>query len=39
MTIVIDEIAVPPCAREPEMYNAEALHSVPRKSELSASEW
>jgi len=39
MTIVIDDVAVPPCAREPEVYRDEALQAAPRRSEMSTSQW
>jgi len=39
MTIVIDDSAIPPCAREPEVYQDENLHSTPRRDAMSPVEW
>jgi len=39
MTIVTDDSAIPPCAREPEVYQDEHLHSTPRRDTMSAVEW
>lgn len=39
MTIVFDDTSIPPCAREPEVYRHEDLHSPPSRRELSAQQW
>lgn len=39
MTIVFDDTQVPPCAKEPEVYRHEALHTPPARREMTAREW
>jgi len=39
MTILVNDLDLPPCAREPEVYRDEVLHSAPRRSQVSALEW
>lgn len=39
MTIQIDDLSMPPCAREPGVYRDEALHAAPKRSEMTPVQW